>query len=144
MQPHELCALPALRIAALIRARELSARDVLAAHLQQIERLNPQVNAIVTLTAERAMADALACDERQARGEPLGALHGLPMAHKDLLPTAGVRSTRGSPIFADQVPTTDALIVQRMKQAGGVTVGKTNTPEFGAGSHTFNAVAVQG
>ena len=140
MQPHELCMQPALRIAALIRAREVSARDVLAAHLQQIERLNPQLNAIVTLTAERAMADALARDELQARGEPLGALHGLPMAHKDLLPTAGVRSTRGSPIFADEVPTTDALIVQRMKRAGGVTLGKTNTPEFGAGSHTFNAI----
>lgn len=140
MQPHELCSLPATRLVTLIRARELSAREVLHAHLQQIERLNPRVNAIVTLTAERAMADALACDERQARDEDLGALHGLPMAHKDLLPTAGVRSTRGSPIFANEVPTIDALIVQRMKRAGGVTVGKTNTPEFGAGSHTFNAV----
>ena len=140
MQPHELCALSAIRITALIRARALSARDVLQAHLQQIERLNPQVNAIVTLTAERAMADALACDELQASGAPLGVLHGLPMAHKDLLPTAGVRSTRGSPIFARDVPSNDALIVQRMKRAGGVTVGKTNTPEFGAGSHTFNAV----
>ena len=140
MQPHELCSLPATRIATLIRTQELSARDVLSAHLQQIERLNPRVNAIVTLTAERAMADALACDERQARGEPMGPLHGLPMAHKDLLPTAGVRSTRGSPIFADDVPKVDALIVQRMKRAGGVTLGKTNTPEFGAGSHTFNAV----
>ncbi len=140
MRPDELCLLPASHLAALIRTGELSAREVLSAHLAQVERVNPRVNAIVTLTAERAATEALACDEAQARGQPLGPLHGLPMAHKDLLPTRGIRSTRGSPIFASEVPQVDALIVERMRAAGGVTMGKTNTPEFGAGSHTFNAV----
>jgi amidase len=140
MRQDELCLLPATRLAALVQARELSARELLAAHLAQVERVNPRVNAIVTLTAERAAAEALACDEAQARGAPLGPLHGLPMAHKDLLPTRGIRSTRGSPIFANEIPQVDALVVERMRAAGGVTMGKTNTPEFGAGSHTFNTV----
>ena len=140
MRDEDLCLLPAHRIAALVRSRECSARDVLQAHLAQVARVNPVLNAIVTLVPERAHAEALACDEAQARGEPLGPLHGLPMAHKDLLPTRGIRSTRGSPIFASEVPQVDALVVERMRRAGGVTLGKTNTPEFGAGSHTFNTV----
>ena len=110
------------------------------AHLRQIERVNHIVNAIVTYAPEPALAAALAADERQAHGAPLGVLHGLPVAHKDLVETRGMRTTRGSPLFANWVPSVDALIVQRLRAAGAIAVGKTNTPEFGAGSHTFNAV----
>ncbi len=124
----------------LVRARELSAQEVMEAHLAQIERVNPEVNAIVTLTAERALERAGATDEALARGEEVGPLAGLPVAHKDLFPTEGVRTTFGSPIYDNFVPDHDALIVQRLREAGAVSVGKTNTPEFGAGSQTFNAV----
>ena len=136
----ELCYLSAVDLAARIRAKQVSAREVMAAHLAQIERVNPKVNAIVTLVAERAMADAARADETLARGGEVGVLHGLPVAHKDLVDTAGIRTTRGSMFFRDHVPTHDALIVTRMRAAGAVTLGKTNTPEFGAGSQTFNAV----
>src|SRR5262249_54263566 len=105
-----------------------------------IERVNPKVNAVVTLVADRAMADALRADEQTARGGSLGVLHGLPVAHKDLVDTAGIRTTRGSRIFQNNVPTRDAPIVTRLRAAGAITCGKTNTPEFGAGSQTFNAV----
>src|SRR4029079_2398652 len=89
---------------------------------------------------ERAMADAAAADERAARRGALGVLHGLPVAHKDLVDTAGIRTTFGSPFYRDNVPSRDAPIVTRIRAAGAITVGKTNTPEFGAGSQTFNTV----
>jgi amidase len=135
-----LCDLSAVDLAARIRRKEVSAREVMAAHLARIARINPRVNAIVTLVADRAMADAAKADEQTARGVRLGVLHGLPVAHKDLVDTAGIRTTRGSRFFSDNVPTRDALIVTRLRAAGAVTCGKTNTPEFGAGSHTFNEV----
>jgi amidase len=134
------CALTAVELATRIRSRELSAREVMAAHLSRIERVNPKVNAIVTLVAERAMADAGKADERQARGGTLGPLHGLPVAHKDLVNTAGIRTTFGSRFFRDFVPDKDAIIVTLIRAAGAITLGKTNTPEFGAGSQTFNEV----
>ncbi|HAB14036.1 MAG TPA: amidase, partial [Planctomycetaceae bacterium] len=137
---NELCFKTAVELAGLIRAGELSARELLEVHLDQIERINPQVNAIVTLTDDLARSQASAADESQARGEPLGPLHGLPVAHKDLVATAGIRTTWGSPIYADFVPSEDALIIERLKAAGAVQVGKTNVPEFGAGSQTFNPV----
>lgn len=136
----DICFLTAVEMARLIRAKKLSAREVMAAHLKQIERVNPQVNAIVTLVAGQAMDNAKRADERQARGEPLGPLHGLPVAHKDLAETKGIRTTFGSPLFKDNVPAEDSIIVERTRQAGAITVGKTNTPEFGAGSQTFNRV----
>ena len=136
----ELCDLSAVDLAARIRTGQVSARDVMAAHLARIERINAKVNAIVTLVAERAMADAARADEAQARKTSLGPLHGLPVAHKDLVDTAGIRTTRGSPFYRDRVPPRDALIVSRIRAAGAVTLGKTNTPEFGAGSQTFNTV----
>ena len=136
----DICRLSAVDMARHIRAKELSARDVVAAHLDRIERVNPTVSAIVTLVAEQAMASARAADEELARGRVTGALHGLPIAHKDLQPTRGIRTTFGSPIFADFVPQDDSLLVERTKRAGAIVVGKTNTPEFGAGSQTFNAV----
>jgi amidase len=139
-QADELCDLSAVDLAARIRRKEVSARDVMAAHLARIERVNPKVNAIVTLVADRAMADAARADEQTARGGELGPLHGLPVAHKDLVDTAGIRTTRGSPFYRDTIPTRDALIVTRMRAAGAITCGKTNTPEFGSGSQTFNTV----
>ena len=137
---NELCFFTATELARLIRAREVSCEDVMRAHLEQIERVNPLVNAIVTLLPERALDDAREADRQLARGAPLGPLHGLPVAHKDLLPTKGVRTTFGSPVHRDHVPQEDALLVQRLRAAGAVTIGKTNTPEFGAGSQTFNPV----
>ncbi|MEO6022142.1 MAG: amidase family protein, partial [Burkholderiales bacterium] len=128
---NDLCFLSATELARRIRVRDVSAQDVVSAHLTQIERLNPQVNAIVTLVAEQAMIKAKQADERQARGEVIGALHGLPLVHKDLAETKGIRTTFGSPIFKDFVPNRSALIVERMQQAGAITLGKSNTPEFG-------------
>lgn len=125
-------------MARLIRTRQLSAREVMVAHVERIQRVNPGVNAIVTLTAEQAIKDAKRADERQAHGEQPGPLHGLPVAHKDLIETKGIRTTFGSTLFADYVPAEDAIIVERLRRAGAITVGKTNTPEFGAGSQTFN------
>src|ERR1043165_3129746 len=135
-----LCFLPAVELARRLRNKELSAREVLSAHLAQIERVNPKVNAIVTLVAEQALDTAVRLDESAVRGEFSGPLHGLPIAHKDLQPTRGIRTTFGSPIYRDFVPDTDSLVVERLKRAGVVTLGKTNTPEFGAGSQTFNPV----
>ena len=136
----ELCFLTATELTRRIRAREVSVTEVVQAHLTQIERVNPAVNAIVTLTAERALDDARAKDAALARGEAPGVLFGLPVAHKDLLPTRGIRTTFGSPIYRDHVPDQDALLVERLRAAGAITLGKTNTPEFGAGSQTFNEV----
>jgi amidase len=136
----ELWQQSAVHLAAMLRDGSVSAREVLDAHLARIEHVNPSVNAIITLAVDRAVADAARADQAHARGESLGALHGLPIAHKDLAMTAGIRTTMGSPILADQVPAADDLLIQRMRGAGCVTVGKTNTPEFGAGSHTFNRV----
>jgi amidase len=130
----------AVELAGLLAKGEVSAREVLADHLARIEARNGDVNAVVTLTAEPAGVDAAAADQAFAEGRALGALHGLPVAHKDLFMTAGVRTTMGSPLFADWVPDPDALVVARAKAAGAISVGKTNTPEFGAGSQTFNPV----
>ncbi len=135
-----VCFVSAIEMARLIRTKKLSAREALAAHLKQIERVNPKVNAIVTLVAELAGNAAAKADEMQARNETLGPLHGLPVAHKDLLETRGIRTTFGSPLYKDYIPTEDDLIVERMRRAGAITIGKTNTPEFGAGSQTFNKV----
>ena len=101
---EQLCDLSAIELVARMRRKELSAREVMTAHLARIERVNPKVNAVVTLVAERAMADAARADERLARGEATGVLHGLPVAHKDLVDTAGIRTTRGSPFYRDHVP----------------------------------------
>ena len=135
-----VCFMSALEMARLIRAKKLSARELLAEHLTQIERVNPKVNAIVTLVPELASAAAAKADEMQAHGETLGLLHGLPVAHKDLFDTRGIRTTFGSPLYQDYVPTEDDIVVDRMRRAGAITIGKTNTPEFGAGSQTFNTV----
>src|SRR5690349_6897820 len=135
-----ICFTSAVEMARRIRAKKLSAREALAAHLKQIERVNPKVNAIVTLAAETAAEAAAKADEMQARGGALGPLHGLPVAHKDLLETKGIRTTFGSPLYKDYIPAEDDIVVERMRRAGAIIIGKTNTPEFGAGSQTFNTV----
>ena len=141
MRLGDLCFLEARRLAASLRSRELSAVDVMNAFLLQIERLDPSVNAIPTLRPrEELLEEARAADARLARGEPVGLLHALPLAIKDVSLTRGVRTTFGSPIYRDFVPTSDELYVERIKRAGGIVIGKTNTPEFGAGSQTFNAL----
>jgi amidase len=127
----------ATELAAALRAREVSAREVMESHLTRIADVNPRVNAIVTqLDPELALKAAEEADQRP----PRGVLHGLPIAVKDLEETAGMRTTFGSPLFADNVPQHDSLLVERLRNAGAIVIGKTNTPEFGAGSQTFNAV----
>jgi len=137
----ELCFLSACELVRLAKSGKVSAREVMAAHIAQIERVNPIVNAIVTLLdPDDLLAKASLLDESKARGENPGPLYGLPIAHKDLVPTRGIRTTFGSPLFRDFVPDHDGLIVQRLNAAGAITIGKTNTPEFGAGSQTFNSI----
>ncbi len=126
-------------IAARVRAREVSAVAVVEEALARIARHNGALNAIVTL-APHAVDEARAIDERIARGEDVGPLAGVPVGIKDVTPVAGVRTTYGSPVFADHVPTEDALVVTRLRAAGAVILGKTNTPEFAAGGNTWNEV----
>jgi len=127
-------------MARLIRTKKLSAREALAEHVKQIERVNEKVNAIVTFVPEVAAVAAAKADEMQARNETLGPLHGLPVAHKDLFETKSIRTTFGSLLYQFNFPKEDDIVVERMARAGAITIGKTNTPEFGAGSQTFNKV----
>jgi amidase len=136
----DLCLRPATELAALVRTREISARELLDASLARIEALNPELNAIVTLDADGARAAADAADAALGAGEDVGPLHGLPVAHKDTHATGGMRTTWGSPLFSNTVPARDELVVARLRAAGAIRVGKTNVPEFAAGSHTFNPV----
>ncbi|MGE4428062.1 MAG: amidase [Solirubrobacteraceae bacterium] len=128
------------RLRAALRAGEVSAVEVVEAHLDRIAEVDGRVNAIPTLVPEQAMTAARTADDDHARGRPLGLLHGLPIAIKDLMDTAGIRTTHGSRVHADHVPVADAVVVRRLRRAGAIIVGKTNTPEHGAGSHTFNEV----
>ena len=121
-----------------IRRRELSCVEVMQAHLARIEAVNPLLNAIVTLDGDLGLREAAAADAALGRDAATGPLHGLPIAIKDLEDTAGMRTTYGSPIYRDHVPTADTLLVARLRRAGAIVIGKTNTPEFGAGSQTFN------
>ena len=134
-QPHELDAVTA---AAAIRGRSLSARELVSSCLERIEDLDPCVNAMVTRSAERALAEAAAADDVTARGGERGPLHGLPVAIKDLQATEGVRTTLGSAEFAEHVPSADAGIVARVRAAGGIVIGKTNIPERSIGANTVN------
>ncbi|WP_067176924.1 amidase [Microtetraspora niveoalba] len=135
--PHYLSA---TEMSELLLSKQVSAVELTEAHLRRIEEVDGRVNAIVTPTPDLALDLARRADAALARGEVLGPLHGLPVAHKDLVDTAGVRTTYGSRLYADHVPTEDDLLVRRVRAAGGVMIGKTNTPEFGTGSHTVNEV----
>jgi len=124
-----------------IRSRKLSCVEVMNAYLDHIENLNPKVNAIVALQDRSGLlAQARERDAQLARGESMGPLHGFPHAVKDMQPVKGIRSTSGSPILKDFVPSADSLMVDRLRKAGAIIIGKTNTPEFGLGSHTYNPV----
>lgn len=136
----ELNWLSATELTARIRAGEFSARDALEAHWARIDAVNPVLNAVIFEDREAAWAAALAADERQAAGEPLGPLHGVPITNKDTNETAGMPNTWGSPLLAGNVPTADSLIISRLRAAGAIMTGKSNVPEFAAGAHTFNEV----
>ncbi len=132
--------LPARELARLVREKQASPVEILDAHLAAIERANPAVNAIVTLASAQAREAARAAEAALMRGATLGPLHGVPVGIKDITPTAGLRTTWGSTLFADHVPAEDAEVVRRIKRAGGIVIGKTNTPEFAAGGNTVNRV----
>src|SRR5580700_1375793 len=130
----------ARELARLIRERAVSPVEVLDAHLAAIAEINPKLNAIVTLAAEQAQDAARRAENAVAKGEPLGALHGLPVAIKDITPTAGIRTTFASPLYKDYIPAEDAEVVRRLKAAGAIVLAKTNTPEFACGANTNNAL----
>ncbi len=141
MSDRDLCFTPATELARLFRARKASPLEVMQAVLARIDSVNPAVNAYVTVAREQALQAARrATAALKKTGAPLPPLHGVPVSIKDLTPTKGIRTTWGSKIYEHHVPTEDALIVGRLKAAGAIVLGKTNTPEFGAGGNTFNAV----
>jgi amidase len=140
MKKTEFTRMSAAELARLIRTRKAGPVEVAKAHLAAIERVNPVVNAFCTVAAEKALAWAHEAEKAVRKRGRLGPLHGVPIGIKDLTPTAGIRTTWGSALFADHVPTQDAEVVLRLKAAGAVILGKTNTPEFGAGANTVNKV----
>lgn len=137
---RDLTGRSARELARLMRIRERSPVEVIDAHLHAIERFNPAINAVVTIAADSARATARQIERAILRGEDVGPLGGVPVGIKDVTPTAGIRTTWGSTLYADHVPTVDAEVVTRLKRAGAVVVGKTNTPEFAAGANTVNRV----
>jgi aspartyl-tRNA(Asn)/glutamyl-tRNA(Gln) amidotransferase subunit A len=139
MGSDELCWMPAARMAAAIRKKQLSPVEVMRAVLARIERLNPALNAFVTLTGDQALKDARAAERALTKkGARLGPLHGVPFSTKDLVITRGIRTTFGTPLYAHNVPTEDAPMVERLKAAGAIQLGKTNTPAFGWIGATHN------
>ncbi len=140
-QQNEICFMRAVDLLEALRQKKISAREVMQAHLTQIKRVNSKVNSMITLVPEdQLLAQAAAADEALAAGRWLGPLHGLPVAVKDLHETKGIRTTFGSPLHKDYVPDFDCRVVQREKSAGAIVIGKSNVPEFGLGSQTFNPV----
>jgi amidase len=140
MADRALARKSARELARLIRTRAVSPVEVLDAHLAVIEAINPKLNAFVTLAAEAAHDAARRAEDAAARSEPLGPLHGLPVAVKDNTLTAGIRTTYASPLYKDFVPDEDAEVVRRLKAAGAIILGKTNMPEFATGANTTNAL----
>jgi amidase len=137
----DLCELDALALSAAVHSRQTSCREVMQAYLQRISRLNPRFNALVNLQdGDTLLRQADACDAQLARGESQGWLHGVPLAVKDMVNVAGIPTTMGSPLMRHFVPKEDALMVQRLRNAGAIVIAKTNVPEFALGSHTFNPV----
>jgi len=141
VQPSSLVMMSARALAEAIRARQVSCVEVMTAYLDHIEQINPLVNSIVAVRdRDDLLAEAKEKDSQIARGEATGPLHGLPFAVKDLFPVKGMRTTSGSLILKDFVAPADSVMVTRLRKAGAIIIGKTNTPEFGLGSHTYNAV----
>ena len=141
MNVAEIVNLDAVALSRAIKAKQVSCVEVMNAYLDQIERLNPRVNAIVSLRPrEDLLKEAADRDAQIARGEYLGWMHGFPHAVKDLEPTRGIRTTMGSPLFKNFFPRDDSILVERLRHAGAIIIGKTNVPEFGLGSQTYNPV----
>ena len=141
MNNDELCYKSALELTGLVRKKDLCCTEIINSFYDRIEAINPHINAICTLVdRELVLRQAVALDKRLQAGESLGVLAGLPIAVKDLVETRGIRTTMGSPLHAAWVPEYDALTVERMKSADAIIIGKTNVPEFGAGSHSFNRI----
>ena len=141
MPSEGICFTEVTALVELLRTKKVSAVEVMKAHLSQIASVNARVNAIVTLVdEEQLLREAQLADDALAKGNWLGPLHGLPIGVKDLNATKGIRTTYGSPLLKDDIPKTDCLLVEREKKAGGIVIGKTNVPEFGLGSQTFNPV----
>ena len=139
--PSEIVMADALQLSGWIRRRQVSCREVMLAFLDHIERINPKVNAIVSMRdRDQLLKEADERDTQLRRGEYLGWMHGFPQAPKDLTATAGIPTTQGSLLFKDYVPKNDSIIVERVRRNGAILIGKTNTPEFGVGSVTYNAV----
>ncbi len=140
-QTSDIVMMDALALSRAIKSKKISCVELMDATLDHIERVNPHVNAIVSLQDRGSLIEqAKARDAELARGDYCGWMHGFPLAVKDLIATKGIRTTQGSRLFKDFVPTADAIVVERMKRAGGIVIGKTNTPEFGLGSNTYNDV----
>src|SRR5438552_2514182 len=140
MTATELCFTPATALSRLFRAKKLSPVEVMRAVLARIDAVNPLLNAYCTVAGESALRAARAAERAILKRRPLGPLHGVPVSIKDLTETKGIRTTWGSKIFEHHVATEDALVLERLKAAGAIVVGKTNTPEFGSGANTYNAV----
>src|SRR3989475_11901709 len=138
--PRDLCFTPAVELARLYRARKVSPLEVMQALLERIDRVNPRVNAIVTLDRDAALWQAQRATSALKRAAHLGPLHGIPVGIKDVTATKGIRTTYGSKLFEQHVPDEDAVVVERLKAAGAIILGKTNTPEFAFGPNTTNAV----
>jgi len=140
MSDERLTRKSAGELVGLMTSRAVSPIEVLEAHLEPINRINPQLNALVTIALDAAREAAVKAGDAIMRGEDTGLLHGLPIGIKDVTATAGIRTTFGSPLFKDHVPTEDAEVVRRLKAAGAIVLAKTNTPEFAAGANTVNPV----
>jgi len=136
----EFCYLPALVLADMVRRKKVSPIEVTKKFLERIDKINPQINAFVTLVPEIALAAAKKAESAVMKKEKLGPLHGIPVGIKDVTVTKGIRTTFGSLLYKDYIPEQDAIIVERLKRAGAIILGKTNTPEFAAGASTFNKV----
>jgi amidase len=141
VRPSDIVMMDAVSLASAIRSRQVSCLEVMTSYLNHIETINPHVNAIVALQEPRALlAQSRERDSQLARGEWMGPLHGFPHAVKELAAVKGIKTTKGSPLLKDFVPSTDSVMVERLRRAGAIFIGKTNTPEFGLGSHTYNPV----
>jgi len=140
MADESLTRKSARALVALVKSRSISPVEILDAHLAVIARLNPTINAVVTLAEDEARKAAHLAEEEIMRGDPGRPLHGLPIGVKDITVTAGIRTTFGSPIYRDHVPSEDAEVVRRLKHAGAIILAKTNTPEFATGANTVNPV----
>ena len=138
MRQEQLASLTISNISTRIKKREISPVDLTKLFLERIEKLNPVLNAYVTLTSDQALADAKTAEKEILKRKYRGPLHGIPISIKDNIATKGVRTTAGSKILAEWVPDFDATVVTRLKEAGAILLGKTNMHEWASGGTTIN------